>query len=446
MADLAAADDTTPASRGGERRAAILAFAYFFCLMGTYFVLRPVRDEMAVRSGVGALPSLFLGTFLVSLVLAPVFGALVANLRRSRFITLVYGFLLSNILMFWAAWTFDVAMGLATKAFFVWLSVFNVFAVSVFWSFMADIFRSDQAKRLYPMIAAGGSLGGVAGAGAVTVLAPAIHAAGLLLVASGLLALAMTSALLLERTAGVQAETAAIKAEAAVDAREGKMGGGWLAGLVALFRSPYLGGIALWVILLSVSGTMLYAMQTDVVGQAGLESGERIRLFGLIDLVCNIAIPILQFTVARMALSKAPVGIPLSLVTLVFVGGFVLLAAHPTLSVLIGLMIVQRTTLFAFSNPALQTLWNPTLREDKYKAKNVVDVAVFRGTDYASANLFNALQTGLGLGLSALAWIAAPVAAAWFGLSILLGRRHDRLLAAKTSETAETSETKEPAT
>lgn len=418
-------------SAQAERRAALLAFAYFFCLMGAYFILRPVRDEMAVRSGVTSLPSLFLGTFVVSLLLAPLYGALVANLKRSRFIAITYSFLLCNILMFWWAWTFDVAMGFATRAFFVWLSVFNVFAVSVFWSFMADIFRSDQARRLYPMIAAGGSLGGVAGAGAVTAFAPVLHAAGLLLVAAALLALAMTFALWLEARAGVQAQS---HAAARTDASDRKMGGGWLAGLQAIFRSTYVGGVALWVVLLSLAGTFLYAMQTAVVGEAGLESGERIRLFGAIDLACNIAIPVLQFTIARLVLTRARVGVPLGLVALVFAAGFCVLAANPTLAVLVVMMVAQRTTQFAFSNPALQALWNVTPREDKYKAKNVVDVAIFRGADLASANLFNALQAGLGMGLSTLAWLMAPVAGAWFALSILLGRRHDRLLAAAPAD------------
>lgn len=411
---------------GTERRAAILAFAYFFCLMSAYFVLRPVRDEMAVRSGVTSLPSLFLGTFIASVLLTPVFGALVAQLRRSWFIGVVYGFLLLNILMFWWSWTAGVALGFTTRAFFIWLSVFNVFAVSVFWSFMADIFRSEQARRLYPMIAAGGSLGGVAGAGAVTALAAALQASGLLIVAAVLLAMAMAFALTLERVAGAP-DTPAAKAG------ERKVGGTWLSGFRTVVSSFYVGGIALWVVLLSVAGTFLYAMQTDVVGRAGLTSEARVQLFGMIDLICNIMIPVLQFTLARLILSKAPVGLSLGAVCAVFASGFVVLAFQPSLAIVVVLMVAQRTTQFAFSNPALQALWNLTPREDKYKAKNVIDVPVFRGADVASASVFKSLQTGLGLGLSTLAWIAAPIAVVWAILSLMLGRRHDALLARQTT-------------
>lgn len=419
--DAVATGEGEEARPRDERLAALLAFGYFFFLMACYFVLRPVRDEMAVRSGVQGLPSLFLGTFIVSLLVAPVFGALVASLRRAQFIALVYGFLLSNILLFWWSWTSGVALGLATRAFFVWLSVFNVFAVSVFWSFMADIFRPEQAKRLYPMIAAGGSLGGVAGAGAVTALAPSLGAAGLLLVAAAVLAAAMACALTLERRSWARAQAA--------EKQAAPVGGGWLAGLKAIAASPYVSSIALWVVLLSLANTFLYSAQTGIVGAAGLESGERIRLFGAIDLACNIAIPVLQFTLAPLVLRKAPLGVSLGVAALVAVVGCAVLGTSAALPVLVGLQIAYRTSQFAFSNPALQSLWNLTSREDKYKAKNVVDVPIFRGADLANASLFSGLQGAAGLSLAAVCWLTAPIAAGWFVLSLLLGRRHDRLLA-----------------
>jgi AAA family ATP:ADP antiporter len=225
-----------------ERRTLVLAFAYFFFLLASYCVLRPVRDEMAVRSGVRSIPWLFTATFVVSLAIAPIYGVLVAKLRRGVFIPLVYGFLLLNILAFWALLSGGIALDAAAKAFFVWLSVFNVFAVSVFWSFMADLFEMEQAKRLYPLIAAGGSLGGLAGSVTVTGLATIVGPANLLLIAAGLLLAALALAVRLDHVAReVGASTKAPRTR-----REGT-GGGWLAGLTEIVRSPYLASIAVWV-------------------------------------------------------------------------------------------------------------------------------------------------------------------------------------------------------
>lgn len=403
-----------------ERRALILAFAYFFFLLASYYVLRPVRDEMAVRSGVRSIPWLFTATFLVSLAIAPLYGALVAKLRRGVFIPLVYGFLILNIAAFWALLAAGIALDVTAMAFFVWLSVFNVFAVSVFWSFMADIFAMQQAKRLYPLVAAGGSLGGLAGSATVTGLVTLVGPANLLPIAAGLLLLALAFAVWLDRIAAGKGAC-----PRAADTRGGT-GGGWLDGFKEIVRSPYLGGIALWVLALSLAGTFAYNMQVDIVGRSGLDSAGRTQVFGTVDLATNILIPLIQLTVARVALQRLGTGVTLSVVALVFLIGFVALAAAPILSVLVAFQIAQRTGQFALSNPARESLFTVVGPEETYKAKNVIDNAVFRGSDVGSAWLFNALHSGFGLGLSALALIGAAAAVAWAGLSLALGRAQAR--------------------
>jgi len=415
----------------GELRALLLAFGYFFFVLACYYVLRPVRDEMGVRSGVRNLPWLFTGTFLVSLAIAPIYAAVVARWKRKTFIPLVYGFLVLNILAFWAMLAGNVAAGATAMVFFVWLSVFNVFAVSVFWSFMADVFSSEQAKRLYPTIAAGGSLGGFAGSATVTGLARLIGPANLLLVAAVLLALALACAMSLERSAPEAEETPEKAAEG-----ERRVGGGFLAGLTLLARSPYLSGIALWVFLLSLGGTFAYNMQADILGRADLDSAARTQIFGAVDLATNILNPLLQLTIARWVLQRAGVGLTLGVVAVVFTVGFIAMSAAPVLFVLIAFMIAQRTGQFAISNPARETLFTVVGREEKYKAKNVIDNAVFRGSDVATAWMFNALHTGAGLGLSAISLIAAPVMVLWFGLSLALGRAENRKAARPLAEGA----------
>ena len=412
----------------GELRALALAFGYFFFVLACYYVLRPVRDEMGVRSGVRNLPWLFTGTFLATVALAPVYAAVVARWKRRTFIPLIYGFLALNILAFWAMLAGNLAAGAVAMVFFVWLSVFNVFAVSVFWSFMADVFTSEQAKRLYPTIAAGGSLGGFAGSATVTGLAQAVGPANLLLVAAVLLVLALACAMGLEKSAdAAEAEAAP---ERAADA-ERRVGGGLLAGLTLLVRSPYLSGIALWVFLLSLGNTFAYNMQADILGRADLDSATRTQIFGAVDLATNILNPLIQLTIARWVLQRAGVGLTLGVIAVVFVAGFLTMAAAPVLGVLIAFQIALRTGQFAVSNPARETLFTVVGREEKYKAKNVIDNVVFRGSDVTTAWLFNLLHSGAGLGLSAISLIAAPAMAAWFGLSLVLGRTENRKAAAR---------------
>jgi AAA family ATP:ADP antiporter len=408
--------------RPDELRALLLAFGYFFFVLACYSVLRPVRDEMGVRSGIRNLPWLFTATFLVSLAIAPIYAALVARWRRRVFIPVVYGFLMLNMLAFWALLAAGVAAESTAKAFFVWLTVFSVFAVSVFWSFMADVFNSEQAKRLYPTIAAGGSLGGFAGSATVTGLARVIGPANLLLVAAVLLMLALVCAMRLDNSAPEAQESPQKPAQETADSNQ-RMGGGFLAGLTLLARSRYLSGIALWVFLLSLGGTFAYNMQNDILRNSALDSATRTQVFGAIDLAANILNPLLQLTLTRWVLQRLGVGLALGVIGAVFTLGFIAMSAAPVLGVLIACMIAQRTGQFAISNPARETLFTVVGREEKYKAKNVIDNAVFRGSDVATVWLFDLLHRVAGLGLPAISLIAAPVMALWFGLSLALGRR-----------------------
>ncbi len=424
-------------TRAGELKPALLAFAYFFCVLACYYVLRPVRDEMGIRSGVRNLPWLFTGTFITSLVIAPIYAALVARLKRATFIPLVYGFLTLNILAFWACLTFGVAVGQTAVVFFVWITVFSVFAVSVFWSFMADLYTSDQAKRLYPFIAAGGalggfggSLGGFAGSATVTGLAKVVGPANLLLIAAVLLVLALLSAMRLERQPLAQGPSRKASPQAAV-------GGGWLSGLITILRSPYLGGIALWVVLLSVAGGFAYFMQAQIISDANLDTATRTQIFGAIDLGTNILIPILQVLITGLLLRRAGIGPTLAIVAAVALIGFLALAATPLLAVVIAVQVAQRAGQFALSNPAREALWPVVERADKYKTKNVVDNVVFRGGDVANSWIYNALSGAAGLSVAAIALIGAAASAGWIAVSILLGRAQAAKAATATPIPAE---------
>ncbi len=409
------------AVRPGETRALLWSFAYFFCLLAGYYVLRPLRDEMGVAGGVRNLQWLFTATFLTMLAAVPVYGAVVARLPRKRFVPIVYHFFAANIAVFWLLLTLDVERLIVARVFFVWISVFNLFAVSVFWSLLADLFAAEQGKRLFGFIAAGGTAGALAGPALTVWLAVPIGPANLLLVAALLLELAVLCVLRLERAAGNAVPKAAQK-----------IGGGWLDGIAMVLRSPYLAGIALWVMLLSIAGTFLYFQQANLVAAASDDPAVRTRLFAAIDLAVGLLTVGVQFFATGKLIERFGVGAAAALLPLVFAAGFAALAAMPGLAVVIAFQALQRTANFAISNPAREVLFTVLAREEKYKAKNVIDLVVFRGSDALGGWLFAALR-GLGMELRLISLVAIPLAAVWLALALALGRAQERRAARPAS-------------
>ena len=415
------------AVRPGETRALCWSFAYFFCLLAGYYVLRPLRDEMGIAGGVRNLPWLFTATFLAMLAAVPVFGAVVAQLPRRRFIPLVYHFFVANIAIFWLLLTFDVTKVQVARVFFVWISVFNLFAVSVFWSFMADLFASEQGKRLFGFIAAGGSAGALLGPALTVGLAVPLGPVNLLVVAMLLLEAAVLCATRLETAASqLKSEVSSpAAAEPSAPPEAAGLGGGWLAGIAMLLRSPYLAGIALWVALLSLAGTFLYFQQANIVAAASDDPAVRTRIFASIDLAIAILTILVQCLATGRLITRFGAGPAAAFLPLAFCLGFFVLAATPALWVVIAFQAAQRAANFAISNPARELLFTVLAREEKYKAKNVIDIVVFRGADAASGWLFAALR-GAGMDLGAISLATVPVTAAWLALALALGRAHER--------------------
>ncbi len=405
----------------GEVRALLWSFAYFFCLLAGYYVLRPLRDEMGIAGGVRNLHWLFTATFVAMLVAVPVFGALVARLPRRRFIPLVYHFFVINLVLFWLFAVLDLGKVHVARVFFVWISVFNLFAVSVFWSFMADLYKSDAGKRLFGFIAAGGSAGALVGPAVTIALAQPLGAINLLLVAAVLLEGAVLCARRLEfappQPAAAPAPPSAVQAAG--------LGGNWLAGFVLVLRSPYLAGIALWVFLLSLAGTFLYFQQATIVASVSDDPSVRTRIFATIDLAVGVLTLVVQSFVTGRLLSRFGVGAAAAFLPLVFAVGFAVLASNPALAVVIAFQAAQRTANFAISNPAREVLFTVVGREEKYKAKYVIDGVVFRGADAASGWIFTTMRNA-SLELSTIAYATVPVAVLWLLLALLLGKAQER--------------------
>jgi len=371
------------------------AFAYFFLLLSSYYVLRPVRDALAVELGAQALKQLFTVTLAAMLALVPVFGWLASRLPRARLLPAVYAFFVVNLLAF--------ALELEARVFFVWLSVFNLFVVSVFWSFMSDIFDTRQAARLYGTIAAGGSCGAIAGP-LIAALVPQSRA--LLIVSALLLAATVVCIRALARWARAHPRAAEPPPEA-------PLGGSILAGARAALTSPFLLAICGYLLCYTALSTALYFQQVEIVRDAVPDPRERTRLFASVDLAVNgltLAIQVLAFS--RLAAFLGPAGM-LAAVPLLSVAGFVWLGATPALTALIAFGVIRRVGEFAISKPAREALFTVVPREERYKAKNFIDTVVYRGGDALAGWLF--------AGVSAFA--AAAVAAAWTALAVFLGVR-----------------------
>jgi len=408
------------AVRPEEMRALLWSFLYFFALLASYYVLRPLRDEMGIAGGVRNLQWLFTATFVAMLAAVPIFGAMVARLPRKRFIPIVYHFFALNIALFWILLTLDIDRVVIARVFFVWISVFNLFAVSVFWSFMADVFRAEQGKRLYGFIAAGGSAGALLGPTITVALAQPLGPVNLLLIAAVLLEVAVLCVSRLEATSAVVAGAAAPPAQA-----ESGLGGGWWAGFLLVLRSPYLAGIALWVFLLSLAGTFLYFMQANIIAQASDDPAVRTRMFATIDLAVGVMTLVVQSAATGRLMARFGVGPAAAFLPLVFAVGFALLGSNPVLAMVVGVQAVQRAANFAISNPAREVLFTVVAREEKYKAKYVIDGVVFRGADAINGWVFATLRSA-GWELAAVAYATVPVAIAWFILALALGRTQER--------------------
>jgi AAA family ATP:ADP antiporter len=419
--------------RPEEVRAMLWAFAYFFCLLASYYILRPLRDEMGVAGGVKNLQWMFTATFVVMLAAVPVFGALVARFPRRVFVPWVYRFFILNILIFFALLTVTGSSPWVARVFFVWVSVFNLFVVTVFWSFLADLFTSAQGKRLFGFIAAGGTTGALLGPSVTAALAVPLGPVNLLLISALLLEGAVQCVRGLLRAADARAGvgTAAVTDETGNNDRA--VGGGVLAGLVHVARSPYLLMICGHILLLTTTATFLYFQQAEVVFKAFTDPGERTRVFALIDLSVGLATLLVQVTVTGRVITRFGVGPALAFMPLVTLVGFLALAVAPVLAVVVAFQAIRRAADFAITNPAREILFTVIPREDKYKAKNFMDTVVFRGGDAASGWAFTGLR-GIGLDLPGIAWVTVPLAAFWVGLALVIGRRQERLAKAMESQ------------
>ena len=397
------------------------ACLYFFFILAAYFVIRPIRDEMGVAGGVRNLPWLFLGTLVGMLLIHPLFTTLVSRMPRRLFIPLSYGFFAVNLVFFWLLFRFlpntdGIWVG---RIFFVWTSIFNLFVVSIFWSLMADLFRPAQAKRLFGFVAVGGTGGAVAGSAATAFLATRITPTNLLLLSVVLLAAASLAARQLMHSAP-EPETGG------AGGADRPLGGGVLDGIRTVIASPYLLGIAGYMLLYTMTATFLYFQQAEIVEASFADRTARTVFFARIDLAVNTLTVITQIFLTGRIVRRIGVALALAALPLVCVLGFAAVGIAPTLMTIAVFQVLRRSSNYAVARPCREMLYTVIPREAKYKAKNFIDTFVYRVGDQVGAWSYAALGA-FGFGAAAISMVAAPLAAAWLGVGLWLGRRQKEL-------------------
>jgi ATP:ADP antiporter, AAA family len=414
--------------RPGETRALGWSWLYIFSVLSSYYILRPIRDEMGVAGGIENLPWLFTGTLLGMIAVNPPFAALVAKLPRARFIGFTYRFFIGNVLVFallihFASAEQNIWLG---RVFFIWTSIFNLFVVSVFWALMVDVFDSEQGKRLFGFIAAGATLGGILGSSVTALLAKQISPVYLLLISAALIELAVFGVRRLSKLSPVlRQQPLSLRDEAPI-------GGTVFSGVTHALKSPYLINVSVYVLLFTITSTFLYFQQAEIARQSFADRGARTAFFAGVDFWVNVLTLGGQLFLTHRVLRTVGVGLTLAMLPALSILGFGTLASMPTIGVLVGYQVLRRAGNFAFARPTREVLFTVVSREDKYKAKSFIDTVVYRLGDQVGAWSYAGLGV-LGFGITGVALVAVPISCIWLVNGWWLGLKQE-ILAAKNQD------------
>ncbi len=436
----------------GELRLGVLAALFYFCVLCGYFFLRPVREAMGVSRGMDELRWLFVTTSISSLVIVLIFGGIVSRMDRRRFIPIGYLFVVFCLLGF-SALLFanassgggligsDTETGLSRGVgytFYVWLSVINLFVNSLFWAFMVDVFDVDQGKRMFAFIGIGGTLGALIGGWSTNIISGATESAylpvGLMVTGAAFFGFAIIVMLALDRAASAseRSQLSTIRQLDSLPSPD-RIGGSFWDGATAVIKSPYLLGISAFIIFLAIANTLIYFTQANIVLDNTDTFSQRVGGFAQFDALAQGATLITQIFITTRLIRRLGVGWTLAILPLVTVAGFALLAVWPVYGVMALFQAIHRATRYAISRPARETLFSVVPAEEKYKAKPLIDVFLYRGGDVAGAGIQGALST-----LGSLTWVAAatvPLATVWCMLSIALGKAQQRLDGGNSDQT-----------
>lgn len=403
-----------------EFRATLLSFTFVFVLMAAYFILRPVRDALSSDWTDAQLSWLWTFTFFFSVIAVSIYGGVISRIRFKVIVPSVYAFFALTFVGFYLAGTFLGENDLVNRMFYVWLSVFSLFHLSVFWTFTSGLYNKEQAKRLFAVIALGATAGAIVGPSVPALFADNIGTLNLLLIAALLLLVPIPLIGVLENLRVSELGNADVQADLS---RERQLGANPFSGFARFVSNPYLLAIGVFIIFYVIMNTFIYFELRKMLGDFDREV--RTQIWGGIDLAVNsLAAVTALFATGRLA---TRVGMPatLALVPVLMVGGWLVVAASPVLGVLIGLQVVRRAGNYAITRPGREMLFTIVDAETRFKAKPVIDIVVYRGGDVATAWLYTALTATLGLGLTGIALISAIICAAWGAAGVFLGKSYE---------------------
>ena len=413
-----------------EERAAVLwSFLYFFSLLCSYYIIRPIRDEMGVQGGVDNLQWLFTATFVAMLAIVPLFGWISSRYPRKRFLPIVYYFFVANLIIFYISFNLDFDKVYIARVFFVWVSVFNLFVVSVFWSLMVDVYNNEQSKRLFGFIAAGGTVGAISGPALTTFLAVPVGKVNLLLFSAGLLLVAVVCMKRIIYWSDFKSsdDSSSMTTENALE-KERPIGGSIIAGIKLVFASPYLLGICVLMLLFTTLSTFLYFQQAQIISENFTDSDARTSVFATIDLATNILTLLFQLLIMGRLVPLIGLAWTLVLIPLLLSAGFLILSFSPIVMVLIVVQVARRAGNYAIMRPAREMLYVVVDRESKYKAKNFIDTAVYRGGDAVSSWVYTGMKA-MGLSVANIALIAVPLSLIWAWVAFRMGKWQQKISA-----------------
>jgi AAA family ATP:ADP antiporter len=416
-----------------ELPAVLWAASWFFFVLAGYQIVRPVRETMGSIGGTATLQGLMLATFAVMLAAVPAYSFLIERLPRRMLVRCVYHFFASCLIAFYALMKVE-STGVqvwTARAFFVWVNVFALFNTSVFWSVLADLFSSNQGKRLFGMIAAGGTAGAIIGSLLTSQLATELSTSQLLLLPIVTIELGLWCAWRLEKRAALMAIENQRTSEASIKTTTKSLdsidrGTGLLAGITHVARSPYLISICLFLVFVQACGTQLYFQQAVIVAEHIETREARTQLFAYLDLGTQLLTLVIQAFCSSMILRRFGISVALAILPIVYLCGFASLAVNQSLAVLIVTMIATRAAAYGITVPAREVLFTVVSREDKYKSKSFIDTVVLRGGDVVSGQVFGALRW-LGASITLLNVLALPITIVWAAVAWKLGRRQTEL-------------------
>jgi len=407
--------------RRKELMPTLVAGLFFFCILTALMVVRPAREALGMQRGIDAIRWLFMATLLTTLLVNPLFGWLVSRFRRMTFIAATYSFFSLGLVGFYALLTLTPThIGIISgQVFYVWFSVFNLFATMLFWALMTDRFSKEQSERLFAAISLGGTLGAMFGPWLAGMLARPYGTPVLLLVAAVFLMGAIGAAWWLVHL-HTDTNTGYAENPGNQDPDRVVIGGSAWEGLTAVVRSPFLLGISAYVLILAVVATLLYFTRLQMVAALALDTDTRTEAFARIDLYTQAATFVLQAFLTSHLIKRFGIAVTLALLPLTVAFGFIGLAVIGSLGALIAFEASFRAVQRGVMRPARETLFTTIPRAQRYKAKAFIDTFVYRGGD-AIGSQTEGLLGRLGMGLAGLAWFAVPLAVIWMSLGLWLG-------------------------